>query len=86
MFSSIKLQTIIMFSNALVFLHIENGCIVWSNFNAESHMRIQVLHINSAKIILSADYRTPTNDMVEALQGSILIEGSTITCDCFFFF
>ena len=61
-------QTIVMLSNALVIPHFDYGSTVWSNFSAENHRKLQVLHNNLARIILSADIRTPTNDLMDALQ------------------
>ena len=52
-------QTTVMLSNALV---IPYGCTVWSNFSSELQNKVQVLHNNLARIILSADIRTPVND------------------------
>ena len=61
-------QTIVMLSNALVIPHFDYGSTVWSNFSAEFHNKLQVLHNNLARIILSADIRTPTNDMMDILK------------------
>ena len=44
----LPLQTIIMLSKALVIPHFDYGCTVWSNFNVDSHKRVQVLHNNLA--------------------------------------
>ena len=57
-----------MLSNALGIPHFDYGSTVWSNFSAESHNKLQVLHNNLARIILSADIRTPTNDMMDILK------------------
>lgn len=61
-------QTIVMLSNALVIPHFDYGSTVWSNFSAENHRKLQVLHNILARIILSADIRTPTNELMDALQ------------------
>ena len=61
-------KTTVMLSNALVIPHFDYGSMVWSNFNVEYHNRLQVLHNNLARIILSADIRTPTNDLMNTLQ------------------
>ena len=61
-------QTTVMLSNALVIPHFDYGCTVWSNFSSELQNKVQVLHNNLARIILSADIRTPVNDMMDALQ------------------
>ena len=37
-------------------------------FSSELQNKVQVLHNNLARIILSADIRTPVNDMMDALQ------------------
>ena len=49
-------------------MHFDYGCTVWSNFSSELQSKVQVLHNNLARIILSADIRTPVNDMMNALQ------------------
>ena len=51
-------QTTVMLSNALVIPHFDYGCTVWSNFSSELQNKVQVLHNNLARIILSADIRT----------------------------
>ena len=61
-------QTIVMLSNALVFPHFDYGGSVWSNFSTEFHNKLQVLHNNLARIILSADIRTQINEMMDALE------------------
>ena len=61
-------QTTVMLSNALVIPHFDYGCTVWSNFSSELQNIVQVLHDNLARIIFSADIRTPVNDMMDALQ------------------
>ena len=61
-------QTIVMLSNALVIPHFDYGSTVWSNFSAEFQNKVQVLHNSLARIILSADIRTPINEMMETLQ------------------
>ena len=37
-------------------------------FSSELQNKVQVLHNNLPRVILSADIRTPVNDMMEALQ------------------
>ncbi len=61
-------ETVVMSSNALVIPQFDCGCTVWSNFSAEFQNKLQVLHNNLARIILSADIRTPTHDLMDALQ------------------
>ena len=61
-------ETTVMLSNALVIPHFDYGSLVWSNFGVEYHNRLQVLHNNLARIILSADIMTPTNDLMNMLQ------------------
>jgi len=57
-----------MLSNALVLPHFDYGSTIWSNFSAEFQNKLQVLHNNLARTILSADIRTPVNDMMDTLQ------------------
>ena len=53
----------------LVISYVDYPCIVWSNHNADqSHKGVQILYNNFSKIILSADYRTLTIDMMETLN------------------
>ena len=63
-------QTTVMLSNALVIPHFDYGCTVWSTFSSKLQNKVQVLNNNLARIILSlsADIRTPVNDMMDALQ------------------
>ena len=61
-------QTTVMLSNALVIPHFDYGCTVWSNFSSELQNKVQVLYNNLARIRLSADIRTPVDDMMNALQ------------------
>ena len=61
-------DTVVMLSNALVIPHFDYGSTVWSNFSVEFQNKLQVLHNNLARIILSADIRTPINDLMNALQ------------------
>ena len=61
-------KTVVMLSNALVIPHFDYSSTVWSNTSAESLNRLQVLHNNLARIILSADIRTPINEMMEELK------------------
>ena len=65
-------ETTVMLSNALVIPHFDYGSMVWSNFNVECHKRLQVLHNNLARTILSADIRTPSNDLMNTLQWAKL--------------
>ena len=57
-----------MLSNALVIPHFDYRSTVWSNFSTEFHNKLQVLNNNLEKIILSADIRTPINEMMDALE------------------
>ena len=61
-------HTIVLLSNALVIPHFNYGSAVWSNFLTEFHNKLQVLYNNLARIILSADIRTPINEMTDALE------------------
>lgn len=61
-------QTVVLLSNSLVMPHFDYGCIVWSNFNLELHKRLQVLHNQLARTILSADIRTSINDLMNSLN------------------
>ena len=47
-------------------------CSVWSNSSAELLNSLQVLQNRLARIILSADIRTPVNDMMQSLQWNKL--------------
>ena len=58
----------VMLSNALVIPRFDYGCTVWSSCSSELQNKVQILHNNLARIILSADIRTPVNDMMDALQ------------------
>jgi len=61
-------QTVVLLSNALVLPHFDYGSTVWTIFSLESHNKLQVLHNSLARTILSADYRTPTNEMMDTLN------------------
>jgi hypothetical protein len=61
-------QTVVMLSNALVLPHFDYGSTVWTNFSAELHNKLQVLHNNLARTILSADIRTPICELMDKLQ------------------
>ncbi len=61
-------ETIVLLSNALVLPHFDYGSTVWSNFSSEFHNKLQVLHNNLARTILSADIRTPINDLMDVLK------------------
>lgn len=61
-------QTVLLLSNALVMPHFDYGSTVWNNCTAEHHKRLQVLHNQLARTILSADIRTPTNDLMNSLN------------------
>ena len=45
---------------------------VWCNCSAELSNTLQILHNRLARIILSADIRTPVNEMMHALQWNKL--------------
>ena len=57
-----------LLANALVMPHFDYCSIVWNNFSCELHKKLQVLHNQLARIILSADIRTPTIDMMNTLN------------------
>jgi len=61
-------HTLTMLSNALVIPLFDYGSTVWSNFSQESQLKLQVLHNNLARTILSADIRTHVDDMMAALE------------------
>ena len=64
----LPLETIVLLSNALVLQQFDYGSTVWSNFSSEFHSKLQVLHNNLARTILSADIRTPISDLMGALK------------------
>lgn len=61
-------HTIVMLSNALVLPHFDYASTVWTNFSSENHKKLQVLHNSLARTILSADIRTPINELMDTLQ------------------
>ena len=56
--------TLIMLSKALVILHFHYASPVWSNCSQTCRSKLQIL----ARVILSADIRTPVIDMMHDLQ------------------
>ena len=61
-------QSIVMLSDALVIPHFDYGSTMWSNFSTELYNKLQVLHNNFARIMLSADIRPPMNELMDALE------------------
>ena len=61
-----------MLSNALVIPHFDYASPVWSNCSDSYQARLQVLHNRLARTILSADIRTPINDMMNLLHWTKL--------------
>ena len=57
-----------MLANALVFPHFDYCSSVWSNFKLEYSNCLQVLQNKLARVLLSADIRTPINDMMSTLN------------------
>ena len=65
-------QTLVMLANALVIPHFDYASPVWSNCSDSYQARLQVLHNRLARTILSADIRTPINDMMNLLHWTKL--------------
>jgi len=61
-------KTLIMLSNALVIPHFDYACSVWSNCSVTNQSHLQVLHNRLARTILSADIKTPIDDMLSSLN------------------
>lgn len=61
-------HTLVMLSNALVIPHFDYASSVWCNFSLEYQNKLQVLQNSLARTILSADIRTPVNDMFNSLK------------------
>ena len=59
---------VMLLANALVMPHFDYGSTVWSNFSCELHKKLQTLHNQLARTILSADIRTPIIDMMNELK------------------
>jgi hypothetical protein len=62
-------DTLVMLSNALVIPHFDYASPVWSNFTHSCQTKLQILHNRLARTILSADIRTPVNEMMNLLSG-----------------
>ena len=67
-------STLIMLSNVLVIPQFDYASTVWSNFSQAHHTRLQVIHNCLARIILSADIRTPIKHIMSLLQWKKLNE------------
>ena len=65
-------DTLVMLANSIVLLSFNYCSCVWSNTSAELLNSLQVLQNRLARIILSADVRTPVNDMMHSLQRNKL--------------
>ena len=65
-------DTLIMLANALVMPNFDYCSSVWSNCGTELSNSLQILHNRLARIVLSADIRTPVNDMMSILQWNKL--------------
>ena len=61
-------KTTMRLSNALIMPQFDYGSLVWNNFSLEQHKRLQVLHNQLARTILSADIRTPVRDLMDSLK------------------
>jgi len=61
-----------MLAQALVFPHFDYCSSVWSNFNASHFHELQILHNRLARILLSADIRTPVVNMMKDLDWTYL--------------
>ena len=60
-------NTVNMLAKALIFPHFDYCSPVWSNFIAEYHNKLQILQNRLARILLSADIRTPVDKLMEDL-------------------
>ena len=60
--------TLEMLSKALVISHFDYASPVWSNCSQTCQTKLQTLHNRLARVILSADIRTPVNDMMHDLN------------------
>jgi hypothetical protein len=67
-------DTLIMLSNALVIPHFDYASPIWSNCSHTLQTKLQILHNRLARTILSADIRTPVNEMMNSLQWKKLNE------------
>jgi retron-type reverse transcriptase len=65
-------DTLIMLANAIVMPNFDYCNTVWSNCSAELSNSLQILHNRLARIILSADIRTPIDDMMSTLHWNKL--------------
>ena len=61
-------KTLIMLSNAIAMPCFDNASSVWSNCSMTNQYHLQVLHNRLARTILSADIRTPIDDMLTCLN------------------
>ena len=61
-------ETLIMLSIALVIPHFDYASSVWSNCFANNQNDLQVLHKRLARTILSADIRTPIDDLSSSVN------------------
>jgi hypothetical protein len=66
--------TLKLLANALVMPHLDYCSPVWSNCNMEHSNTLQILHNRLARIILSADIRTPISDLMNSLNWAKLDE------------
>ena len=61
-------ETLITLANALVIPHFDYASSVWSNCSTTDQAHLQVLHNKLARTILSADIRTPIDDMLSSIN------------------
>jgi hypothetical protein len=61
-------KTVKMLAQALVFPHFDYCSSVWANFSAYHFNELQILHNRLARVLLSADIRTPVVNMMEELD------------------
>ena len=57
-----------MLGEALIMPHFDYCCAVWSNCSKDLLSRMQKLQNRLARILLSADFRTPISDMMDSLH------------------
>ena len=65
-------KTLQMLANAIVFPHFDYCSSVWSNFKLEFSNCLRILQNKLARVLLSADIRSPINDLMDALNWTRL--------------
>ena len=65
-------KTLQMLANAIVFPHFDYCSSIWSNCKLEFSNCLQILQNKLARVLLSADIRTPINDLMDTLNWTRL--------------